>query len=336
MSPHLTLSARAGSRHWARKKRYRILAALLLLLTFVYVTNSSWLAGTPDGSVGLLAHRGVAQTFDLDGIDADTCTAERIHEPTHSLLENTITSMRAAFDAGADQVEFDVHVTADDQFAVFHDWEVDCRTDGTGQTRDLTMQQLRELDIGYGYTADGGKTFPFRGKGVGLMPSLDEVLEEFDTQRLLIHVKSNDPAEGKLLAEHLAPHGDRLSTITVYGGDEPVEQLRTLLPQLRVMSKATMTDCLVQYELYGWLGIVPGACENTQLHVPEGYAPYLWGWPVKFVDRMASVDTTVVLVAGDGDWAEGFDSTEALERVPDGFTGMIWTNKVADVSPAAN
>jgi len=29
------------------------------------------------------------------------------------------------------------------------------------------------LDIGYGDTADGGKSWPFRGKGVGMMPSLE-------------------------------------------------------------------------------------------------------------------------------------------------------------------
>ena len=39
--------------------------------------------------------------------------------------------------------------------------------------REASMSYLRTLDIGYGHTADGGKTFPFRGKGVGLMPSLD-------------------------------------------------------------------------------------------------------------------------------------------------------------------
>ncbi len=27
------------------------------------------------------------------------------------------------------------------------------------------MSELKTLDIGYGYTADGGKSFPFRGQG---------------------------------------------------------------------------------------------------------------------------------------------------------------------------
>ena len=30
--------------------------------------------------------------------------------------------------------------------------------------RDKTLAELQALDIGYGYTADGGKTFPFRGR----------------------------------------------------------------------------------------------------------------------------------------------------------------------------
>ena len=108
-------------------------------------------------------------------------------------LENTIASIEAAFAAGADIVEFDVHPTTDGHFAVFHDWTVDCRTEGHGVTREHTLAELKALDIGYGYTADGGKTFPFRGKGVGLMPSLDEVLAAFPMRRLLINVKSNDP-----------------------------------------------------------------------------------------------------------------------------------------------
>ncbi len=77
-------------------------------------------------------------------------------------LENTIRSMRAGFEAGADIVEIDVHHTTDNEFAVFHDWTLDCRTNGHGVTRGHTMAELKRFDIGYGYTSDSGKTFPFR------------------------------------------------------------------------------------------------------------------------------------------------------------------------------
>ena len=78
----------------------------------------------------LVAHRGLAQTYHREDLDNETCTATRIYPPQHPYLENTIASMQAAFDAGADIVEFDVHPTTDGAFAVFHDWTVDCRTQG--------------------------------------------------------------------------------------------------------------------------------------------------------------------------------------------------------------
>jgi glycerophosphoryl diester phosphodiesterase len=48
---------------------------------------------------------------------------------------------------------------------------------------------------------------------------------------------------------------------------------------------------------------------------------------------MASVNTRVVLVAGSGDFSEGFDTAESLDRVPEGFTGYIWTNSVEQIAP---
>jgi len=148
-----------------------LIAALVIALTLNASYWSSYRAPTT-----LVAHRGLAQTYHREDLDNETCTATRIYPPQHPYLENTIASMQAAFDAGADIVEFDVHPTTDGAFAVFHDWTVDCRTQGKGVTRTHTLAELKALDIGYGYTADGGKTFPFRGRGVGLMPSLDEVL----------------------------------------------------------------------------------------------------------------------------------------------------------------
>jgi glycerophosphoryl diester phosphodiesterase len=72
--------------------------------------------------------------------------------------------MQAAALMGADMVEIDIAPTADGKIAVFHDWTVDCRTQGKGETRAKTLAELQALDPGYGYTADGGRNFPLRGK----------------------------------------------------------------------------------------------------------------------------------------------------------------------------
>lgn len=307
----------------------------IVLVAFIYLNNSSLLTKERSNAPLLLAHRGLAQTFPMEGIANDTCTAERIYEPEHSFLENTIPSMEAAFLAGADLVELDIKPTKDGKFAVFHDWTLDCRTNGTGMANEYIMEELKELDLGYGYTADNGQTYPFRGKGIGLMPSLDEVFAYFPEQPFLIHIKSNDPEEGHELAQYLSTLSEeRLRLLTVYGGDEPIAALQEELPGMRVMSMATMKSCLLPYIAIGWTGYIPSACENTQLHIPEKIAPWLWGWPDRMLNRMDSADTRVIVVGGDGsDFSSGFDTAEDIKRLPAGFSGGIWTNRIDRIAP---
>jgi glycerophosphoryl diester phosphodiesterase len=278
----------------------------------------------------------MAQTFDSTGVAADTCTATRIHAPEHDYLENTIPSMTAAFRAGADVVELDVHPTTDGKFAVFHDWTLDCRTDGHGVTREAAMADLKKLDVGYGYTADGGKTYPFRGKGVGLMPTLDEVFAEFPNRRFLIHIKSNDPREGETLAKRLAAlPQDQLNRLMVYGGDNPVAVVRKRIPTIRTMSKATLKACALRYALLGWSGYVPDNCSHSLLLIPVNYGPWIWGWPNRFVERMKRADSEVFVVGPytGGDFSRGIDATAELQTIPQGFAGGIWTNRIDRIAP---
>jgi len=315
----------------------RIGGALAALLAgFIYLSNADWLTGTPAGRPALLAHRGLAQTFDLDGVTNDTCTATRIHAPAHPYLENTLASMEAAFRAGADIVEFDIHSTTDGHFAVFHDWTLDCRSDGKGVTREHSLAQLKALDIGYGYTADGGKSFPFRGKGTGLMPSLDEVLGTFPDHRFLIHIKSTDPREGEQLATRLSALSPaRRERLIVYGGDLPVASFRERQPDMRAMSRASLMQCLLRYIAIGWTGYVPAACRHSLVLVPINAAPWLWNWPNGFLSRMTRAGSIVIVVGpySRGEFSRGIDSEDDFRRLPTAFAGGIWTNRIDRLGP---
>ncbi len=312
-------------------------AALALISAFAFLNNTALLVSPGSGKPKLLAHRGLAQTFGSDGVKADTCTADRIHAPQHSFIENTIPSMQRAFELGAEMVELDVHPTTDGQFAVFHDWTVDCRTNGKGVTREHSLAALKALDIGYGYTADGGKTFPFRGKGIGLMPSLDEVLAAFPGKRLLIHVKSNDPVEGELLARRLgALPPAQLGLISVYGGERPVDVVRERLPQIATMHGRGLKQCLLRYLALGWTGYVPEACRRTIVLVPINYASWLWGWPGRFLQRMDGESSDVFVIGPwrGGEFSTGIDTTEQLDALPSHYSGGIWTNRIDRIAPA--
>lgn len=322
----------------------RILIVLLVLGAAIYVFNASWRVAPPEGDVKLIAHRGVHQNFDATGLGNDGCSATRIDPVEHTYLENTLASMQAAFDAGADIVEFDVHPTTDGQFAVMHDWTIDCRTEGTGETRSHDMAYLRTLDIGYGYTADGGTTFPLRGKGIGMMPEIREVFAAFPDKKFLVNYKSNEEREGDMLAALVTEHPEWRDEIWgVYGGRPPTYRARDLIgpdsagkPLVGFASRDVM-NCLMQYLALGWSGYIPDLCKNTAIMVPVNMAWLAWGWPNLFIQRMTSVGTDVILLGpyepGDPG-TNGIDTLEELAQVPDGFTGYIWTNKIELIGPA--
>lgn len=317
------------------KKRYTISMGFGVLAFGIFLLNASWLAPTPEGELTLLSHRGVHQDFAGTNIKDDTCTALFINTPTHAFIENTIPSMRAAIDAGAGVLELDIHPTTDGEFVVFHDWSLDCRTNGTGRTRDHSLAELKALDVGYGYTSDGGTTFPFRDKFFGAMPTLGEVFLEFGDVGFMINMKSRSRKEARELNTYLGSHNIAVKRIVVYGHPDPIDTLSELNPGLRVWTKQEGQACIIGYLKTGWLGKVPGACHNSWVWVPENYRWAIWGWPNRFQNRLSKVGSRAVLMGPISKARSNplIDTVEQLTSVPDGFIGIVATNRIEVVGP---
>jgi len=304
-----------------------------LFISLVYLNNASWLHSVPEGELTLMAHRGIHQNYSKKEISRDTCTADVIDYPTHPYLENTIESIEHAFTLGAETVEIDIHPTSDGHFAVFHDWTLDCRTEGSGVTRKQTLSYLKSLDIGYGYTHDGGKTYPFRGKGVGKMPSLTEVLNQFPTQKLLINIKSKSEFEIKLINKFLQNRPtENLSRLSFYGNRTPIEKLLQANPEIKKFNRASVKKCTTHYVLMSWTGYIPKSCRNTIVLIPRKYTPYIWGWPRLFVNRMNRVDTDVMLVDLTGKHSDGIDNPNEIKALSSNYKGVIWTDKIEEAT----
>ncbi|WP_297737099.1 glycerophosphodiester phosphodiesterase family protein [uncultured Maricaulis sp.] len=320
------------------KKRYFALSILGIAGAALYLNNASWLATPQREAPYFIAHRGVHQTFDPVGVGPDDCTAVLIDPPRHTFIENTLPSIEAAFAAGASRVEIDIHPTTDGEFAVFHDWTLDCRTDGSGPVRAHSMDALRTLDAGYGYTADDGDSFPLRGLGVGAIPTLAEVFEAFPTRDFLINIKSNDPHEAEALVAYIEARSLPVEHMIVLSAPRPDARLAALRPDIRRMSRATVRRCAKDYLAWGWSGHVPQSCEATILVLPANYAAFAWGWPARLEARMAAVGTEV-WVMGDLDRVSmnstGIDTIAARDALDDRFRGGISTNRIERVGPKA-
>ena len=107
--------------------------------------------------------------------------------------EETMEAFTHAVSVGTDVLELDIHTTSDGVVVVMHDDTVDRTTSGTGSIKNMTFEELRQLDAGYHYTLDGGATFPYRGEGL-VVPTLQEVLEAFPDMYFIIEIKQFHPA----------------------------------------------------------------------------------------------------------------------------------------------
>ncbi len=90
-------------------------------------------------------------------------------------------------------MEGDVQLTKDGHVVVFHDASVERTTDGTGRVSEKTLAELKALDAGYRFTPDGGKTFPYRGKGLTI-PTLAEVIQALPNNLFLVEIKDSGPS----------------------------------------------------------------------------------------------------------------------------------------------
>lgn len=127
--------------------------------------------------------------------------------------ENTVAAIQHGIAAGADAIEFDIHATRDDQIVVIHDDTLERTTDGTGTVEELTLDELRQFDAGYRFTPDLGRSFPFRGTGVGI-PTLEEAVEACDGRPIVCEIKT--PRAGQALAAWLP--GKPLRERMIVGG----------------------------------------------------------------------------------------------------------------------
>ncbi|HYG30098.1 MAG TPA: glycerophosphodiester phosphodiesterase family protein [Allosphingosinicella sp.] len=301
---------------------------LLILLAAVAVGlslfNASWIAGTPPGRLIVVANRGITQAPRPGA--SGPCAGAQILPPEANFIENTVPALRQVRNLGGNAVAVDVRRTADGRMVAFRDETLDCRTDGSGRIADTAFDALRRLDAGYRYTADAGATFPLRGRGVGLIPSVADILYEIRQTPILFVVHGDDPAAADALAAEFRTARTEIGDSFVFLAAEPVAaRMRALAPRAFVSSAGAAERCLAGYRRTGWLGIVAEDCRGAALVLTPGANWTLWGWPYRFLRRLAGAGGRAVMVeAVEADGTlRGLARPEQLGEVPIGYRGYL-------------
>lgn len=313
-----------------------VLAVVFVTLTIV---NASWLADTPRGKAKLIAHRGITQHFDLADTEQASCTAARIEQPVHDYLENTGRAAQRATEIGATMVEVDIAATRDGELVAFGDKNLDCRTNGTGPVSDASLGEIVKLDAGYGYSADGGGSFPFRGKAVGgIQPLSTWLLYIRESKQVMFNFTSADPGQADMLASVLKELGRDPVKLKYgfYGDPAPIARIKQLYPEAWVWNADAARQCSSDYVTYGWTSMVPESCRNGTMIIPLSRQWMFWGWPNKVIERMDSVGARIIVTGPyhSDHPTTGLSLPEQLGDVPRSFNGYIWVDDIWTVGPA--
>ncbi len=161
-----------------------------------------------DGSIVVLAHRGGS------GLRP----------------ENTMMAFENAASLGVDGLELDIHQTKDGRIVVIHDPTIDRVSDGSGAIREMSLAELQSYDAGYWWTADGGKTFPYRGKGA-VVPTLEKVFITFPHLWINIDIKQHAPSIVEPFVEMVREFGMTNKVMVGSFSEQTVQAFRSQCPE---------------------------------------------------------------------------------------------------------
>jgi glycerophosphoryl diester phosphodiesterase len=201
----------------ARREWIAMLAGLLLLLGAGIPLLLYVLPQANRSRVQVLAHRGASA-----------------YAP-----ENTLAAFTLAVEQQADWLELDVQQTSDGRLVVFHDIRVERTTNGRGAVRDLTLDQMRQLDAGTWFDPK------FADERV---PTFEEVVALARERGIKIFPEVKDPRLYPGIEERVAgviaanAYEDRTIVQSFDGGS--LEKLRRINPKLRLAALYTATSPL--------------------------------------------------------------------------------------------
>lgn len=179
-------------------RRYAGLAAFLCVALAGVAIAKPPLLPPKHGGLYVVAHRGAHQ----------------------GIPENTLAAYQRAIDLGADFVEIDVRTTKDGKFVSVHNSTIDDYAPGhTGKVAEMTLDQLRALDIGSRIGPEWAGT---------TIPTFEEILD-LCKGRIGIYLDLKD-APVKPLADAIMARGMAHDVIWYADVDE-LEELREVCPE---------------------------------------------------------------------------------------------------------
>jgi glycerophosphoryl diester phosphodiesterase len=159
---------------------------------------------------------------------------------------DTLYACERAVDMGADVLDLDFQMTADNVPVLIHDETLERTSNGAGQVADYTLAELKKLDAAYRWSPDGGQTFPYRGRGI-TFTAVEEIFQAFPAMHVNIEIKTETAAAGQALCALIRQYRMEDNVMAASFADVQMHAFRRACPE--VATAATQNEMIVFFGL---------------------------------------------------------------------------------------
>jgi glycerophosphoryl diester phosphodiesterase len=192
--------------------------------------------------------------------------------------EHTLMSYKMGEQMHGDYIEVDLQMTKDGELIAMHDETLDRTTNGTGQVKDYTLEEIKELDAGSWFN----EKYPEKAKTEyeGLkVPTLEEVFQTFGKNaNYYIETKSPEvyPGMEEKLAEIVDDYGINKDTLLVQSfSSASLLKMNEIDPSIKLVqlmwytSPAAISDAEVEAIKQYAVGIGPNSAMIDKEYVQK-------------------------------------------------------------------
>ena len=175
--------------------------------------------------------------------------------------ENTLPAFGSAVALGAEEIEFDLWMTKDNELVSIHDERIDRTSNGVGKIGDYTLKQLQAFDFG----EKANENF----KGLKIL-TFEEILKKFTCQTIMnIHVKECEDGKKRERAEKIVDlirRYDCEDHVYIMSSDDELHAiLYEIAPKLRRCQGAKL-DGVNEWNIVE--DAIKNKCQKVQLFKP--------------------------------------------------------------------
>lgn len=157
--------------------------------------------------------------------------------------ESSLLAFKEAYDLNVDVLETDIRITKDGIPVIFHDETLDRTTNGKGKISDFNLDELIEFDLGYWHLNKEKDAYPFRNKGLQILP-LHIFFEKFPKVKINLDIKDDYKKASSIIFETIKDSGAEHRVLVGSFHNEQILRFREISKHYEIPTSANTKEVL--------------------------------------------------------------------------------------------